>query len=106
MADKMRIGYISHLAENQFKYSSAPYRRIISEKSDRIYSKMFWHPFDYEEVKFNTDMMKENAGIILVTEPFFVDEELEKKAKEWVEWANNSDPEEYDPFYRKGEENA
>ena len=106
MADKIRIGYISRLADNNFKYSSAPYRRVMSGKFDRVYSKLFWHPYDHEEIKLNTDMMKENPGIILVTEPFFVDEKLEKKVKKWVEWANNADPSEYDPFYRKEEENA
>jgi hypothetical protein len=58
-------------------------------------------PYDYDDVKVNTEIMKEK-GVILVTEPFFLDDELREKVIRWVEWANNADPSEYDPFYDDG----
>jgi HD superfamily phosphodiesterase len=52
---------------------------------------------DYKEIEDNTNMMRKD-GLILVCEPFFLDDELREKAIRWVEWANNADPKEYDPF--------
>lgn len=43
-------------------------------------------------------VVKKNSKIILVREPFLLDDELRKKVTEWVEWANTADPHEYDPF--------
>lgn len=42
-------------------------------------------------------VMKEK-GLIVVCEPFFVDDELREKVTKWVEWANSVDQKEYDPF--------
>lgn len=100
----MKIGYIrrNNLELNpnlpKFQFKEASCTRRISSKSDRVYSKMLAHPVDYEEVVDNANMMKNNSGIILVQEPFFLDDELREKVVNWVEWANNADPKEYDPF--------
>lgn len=99
----MKIGYIQkynlelnpHLTE-KFKFKETTYTRRISNKSDRIYSKMF-RPLDYEDVECNTKMMKKD-GLVIVSEPFFLDDVLREKAIRWVEWANNADPAEYDFF--------
>ena len=106
----MKIGYIQeynlemnpHLIE-KFKFVEDTFTRRISSRSDRVYSKKF-NPLDYEEIVDNANMMRENPGIILVQEPFLLDDELREKAIRWVEWANKADPKEYDPFYE--EENA
>lgn len=100
----MKLGFIRrinlelnpHLTE-RFKFTECTCTRKITSKSDRIYSKMFC-PLDYEEVDFNTKMLKGNSKIILVDEPFFLDDELKEKVVKWVEWANHADPKEYDPF--------
>ena len=42
--------------------------------------------------------MRNNSHIILVQEPFLLDDELREKATKWVEWANKADPSEYDLF--------
>ena len=55
-----------------------------------------------EEIVDNADIMKKNPSLILVQEPFLLDDELRDKAVRWVEWANKADPSEYDPF-AKGE---
>ena len=57
---------------------------------------------DYDEIKTNADIMKKNPKIILICEPFLLDDELRKKVVEWVEWANKANPSEYNPFAKKG----
>lgn len=101
----MKIGYIvrnnlelnQHLTE-KFKFREATFTRRISSKGDRVYSKMLLYPVDYEEIVDNANIMKKNSGIILVEEPFLLDDELRRKAIAWVEWANKADPREYDLF--------
>ena len=101
----MKIGYIQkynltlnpHLTE-KFNFKEATFTRRISSRGDKAYSKMFQRPVDYEEIVDNTNIMKNNSGLILVGEPFILDDELREKCMRWVEWANKADPKEYDPF--------
>ena len=101
----MKIGYIvrydlalnPHLTE-RFKFSEATFTRRITSRGDRVYSKMLHRPVDYEEIVDNAKIMKENPSLILVSEPFLLDDELRDKVTKWVEWANQADPKEYDPF--------
>lgn len=99
----MKIGYIrrNNLELNphleKFQFIEATCTRRISSKSDRVYSKKFC-PLDYEEVVDNANIMRRNDGIILAGEPFLLDDELREKVVRWVEWANNTDPKEYDAF--------
>ena len=77
----MKIGYIQeydlemnpHLTE-KFKFIEATCTRRISDRSDRVYSKRFY-PLDYEEIVDNANIMKGNSRIILVREPFLLDDE-------------------------------
>lgn len=101
----MKLGYIvrydlklnPHLTE-RFKFKEATCTRRISSKGDRVYSKMLSCPVDYEEIVDNANMMKGDSNLILVCEPFLLDDELKEKAVRWVEWANNADPKEYELF--------
>ena len=101
----MKIGYIveydlelnPHLTE-KFKFREATFTRRISSRGDRVYSKMLMSPVDYEEIVGNAKGMKNNPSLILVREPFLLDDELREKVTKWVEWANHADPKEYDPF--------
>lgn len=102
---KMKIGYINrydlkqnpHLTE-KFKFMEANATRTINSRGDKVRSKMLMCPVDYEEIKDNADMMKENPQLIIVCEPFLLDDELREKCIKWVELANKADPSEYDPF--------
>ena len=100
----MKIGYIrkNNLELNphlkKFQFIEANFTRRISSKGDRVYSKMLAHPIDYEDIVDNANMMKDDSGLILVSEPFLIDDELKERVVRWVEWANNVDPKEYDPF--------
>ena len=95
----MQIGYIRRVKNSSkrtsFEFISTPYTRKISPRSDKVYTKLFF-PFEYSEVEINTNLLKGNNEIMLVNEPFFLDEDLEKRAVRWVEWANQANPEEYD----------
>lgn len=54
---KMKIGYIRendlklnpHLTE-RFQFKEATFTRRISNRGDRVYSKMLLYPVDYEEI--------------------------------------------------------
>ena len=104
----MKIGYIAeydlelnpHLTE-KFKFRESTFTRRISSSGDRVYSKMLQFPVDYEEIVDNANMMKNNSDIILVREPFLLDDELKEKVTKWVDWANKADPHEYDPFAKE-----
>ena len=101
----MKIGYIvrydlklnPHLTE-RFEFREAPFTRTINNKGDKIRSKMLTHPIDYDEIVANAKIMK-TRDLILVDEPFLLDDELKEKVIKWVEWANKADPKDYDPFY-------
>lgn len=104
----MKIGYINevnpkmnpHITE-RFQFREASFTRRISSRGDRVYSKMLLFPVDYEEIVDNANSMKKNSSIILVREPFLLDDELREKVEKWVEWANKADPSDYDPFAKK-----
>ena len=53
---------------------------------------------DYEEIVDNANIMKESPRLILISEPFLLDDELRERVVRWVKWANSVDPKEYDPF--------
>lgn len=107
----MKIGYIQkydlelnpHLTE-RFKFREATFTRKISSRGDKVYSKMLQFPIDYEEIVDNTEIMKKNNNLILVCEPFLLDDELKEKVVNWVEWANQAAPSEYDPFAKDGDQ--
>lgn len=106
----MKIGcirrYDTEMNPNRkkFEFKEASFTRRISSKGDRVYSKMLAYTVDYEEIVDNANMMKEDSGIIIVDEVFLLDDELREKAIRWVEWANEADPREYDPFAKITEE--
>ena len=107
----MKIGYIQennlelnpHLTE-RFRFREATFTRKISSRGDRVYSKLLMSPVDYEEIVSNANIMKNNSKIILVREPFLLDDELREKCVRWVEWANKVDESEYNPFAKAGEQ--
>jgi hypothetical protein len=101
----MKIGYIAqydlklnpHLTE-KFKFKEATFTRRISSRGDRVYSKLLSMPVDYEDIVFSANMMKNKSGLIIVREPFLLDDELREKCLRWVEWANKADEKEYSFF--------
>jgi hypothetical protein len=100
----MKIGYIrrNNIELNpdreKFEFKEATFTRRISSRGDRVYSKMLMYPVDYEEIVDNANLMKNGSSLIIVSEPFLLDDELREKAVRWVKWANNADPKEYEFF--------
>lgn len=76
----------------------------MKSRGDKVYSKMLQFPIEYEEIVDNAKIMKENNNLILVCEPFLLDDELKERVTNWVEWANKAEPSEYDPFAKECEE--
>lgn len=104
----MKIGYIREInlelnphKTGRFEFREATFTRRISSRGDRVYSKMLLYPVDYEEIVSNANIMKNNSSVILVREPFLLDNELREKVTKWVEWANKAKPSEYDPFAKE-----
>ena len=101
----MKIGYIvkydlelnPNLTE-RFAFREGTCTRTINSRGDKVRSKILRFAVDYEEIEENAKLLKENPGIMLVCEPFLLDDELRDRAIRWVEWANKADPKEYDPF--------
>lgn len=101
----MKIGYIvkynlelnPNLTE-RFAFREGTCTRTINSRGDKVRSKILRFAVDYEEIEENAKLLKENPGIMLVREPFLLDDELRDRAIRWVEWANKADPKEYDPF--------
>lgn len=102
----MKIGYIKrydlklnpHLTE-RFKFIEATCSRTINSRGDRVRSKILMFPVDYQDIVDTANMMKNNKDLIIVCEPFLLDDELKAKCLRWVEWANKADPKDYDPLY-------
>lgn len=98
----MKIGYIAeydlkmnpHLTE-KFKFKEATFTRRISSRGDRVYSKMLSFPVDYEEIVDNANLIRGDSGLMLVREPFLLDDELREKCLRWVAWANSVDESKY-----------
>ena len=72
--------------------------RRISSRGDRVYSKMLAFPVDYEEIVFNANLIRGDSGLMLVREPFLLDDELREKCLRWVAWANSVDESKYSFF--------
>lgn len=102
-----KIGYISVYEEDgrkKFKFREATFTRTINSRGDKIKSKILMFSVEYEEIVSIAKMMKDNPKLIVTREPFLLDDELREKCVKWVEWANNAEPWEYDPFAEKPKE--
>lgn len=108
----MKIGYIVQYDLKLNPYLTEPFRfreasctKRLTSHGYRVYSKMLIRPVDYEDILDNANIMKRNPNLILVREPFLLDDELRDKVLKWVEWANKAKPEEYNPFYKESVSN-
>ena len=101
----MKIGYIEEIdlklnthSKEKFRFREATFTTRISSRGDRVYSKLLLFPVDYEEIVDNANIMKNHSDIILIREPFLLDDGLREKCVRWVEWANKVDESEYSFF--------
>lgn len=98
----MKIGYISRRTNESgketFKFIEANGTRRIGTRTDTIKVKFLYGTTPTEEIQSNTEIIRENNGIILVREPFFTDDELSERMQRWCEWANTCEHREYSFF--------
>lgn len=106
MSKPMKIGYIAKIndTDKKWEFREATFTRKINSRGDKVYSKMLLYPVDYEEIVDTANEMKEHPEIMVVREPFLLDDELRDKAARWVEWANSVPEYEYDPFAIRSDE--
>lgn len=100
----MKIGYIRKIdlelnpGSERFRLKEATFTRRTSSQGDKVYSKMLAYPIDYKVIVENANLMKNNQSIVLIDEPFLLDDELRERVTKWVDWANITNPSVYDPF--------
>ena len=102
MSKKMMIGYIQEIdlelnphIKEKFRFKEATFTRRISSRGDKVYSKMLMFPVDYDEIVDNANLIRGKSGLMLVREPFLLDDELREKCLRWVAWANSVDESQY-----------
>ena len=66
-------------------------RLAICKDGVHVYTKNFC-PLNDDEIRSNTEIMRENTRLILVQEPFSMDEEIRARVTRWIDWMNE-DPE-------------
>ena len=98
----MMIGYIQEIdlelnphIKEKFRFKEATFTRRISSRGDKVYSKMLMFPVDYDEIVDNANLIRGKSGLMLVREPFLLDDELREKCLRWVAWANSVDESQY-----------
>lgn len=89
MSMDMKIGYVLKTTDG-LKFREADYTRVINSHGDKIHSEMLLFPVDYEEVKYNTELMRDVPDFVLLREPFILDDELKQRAIRYVERHNYS----------------
>lgn len=66
-------------------------RMSLCKDGVHVYTKRFY-PLPDEELRSNTNLLRDRSGIILVEEPIVMDDELRKRYERWIAWMNE-DPE-------------
>lgn len=101
----VKIGYISRRIDadgkEKFSYREGSATRRIGVRSDTIKVRFLYGTTPYDEVRSNTEMLK-NENIMLVREPFFTDEKMRERCEKWCDWANSCEHREYSFFAEVG----
>lgn len=71
-------------SSDRFVFEKSPCARCVTDKRDIVYTNTSVKPINYCLLVENANMMKGNKELILVDEPFLLDDELELRAKKWV----------------------
>ena len=89
---KDRVGYIRRQEHpdgtTEFKLIEAEIKAVrIGKKRTSVYSNGFY-PLDAGELELNTEMMSGPSKLILVGEPFIINDEMAKRLKKVVDHWN------------------
>lgn len=66
----------------------------VTKKKTKLHCEKFFRGLDENEVKENTEWLKENKNIVLLYSPFLIDDEIRERVTKWCETATNN----YDEF--------
>lgn len=69
---------------DRFVFEKSPCARCATDKRDIVYTNASVKPINYCLLVENANMMKDNKELILVDEPFLLDDELKLRAEKWV----------------------
>ena len=87
------IGYIiksQKFGETEWKWKLVETnvdRLYICKDGVRVYTKSFRALYD-DEIRSNTNIITGNSKLILVQEPFLLNDDLRERVTQWVEWMN------------------
>lgn len=89
------IGYIrksQKLGETKWKWELVKgevYSLAIRKDGVHVCAESF-RPLDDEEIRSNTEIISKRNGLILVQEPFRMDDEIKARVERWIDWMNES----------------
>ena len=88
---KDKIGYISRATvdgKEKFRFIEAKVKSVrIGKKGTSVYTDKFY-ALDAEEIEFNTSMIGNGNGIMLVNEPFITTDEYSEHCRKTVDYWN------------------
>ena len=88
---KDKIGYIRRSTvdgKDQFRFIEAKVKSVrIGKKGTSVYTDKFY-ALDAEEIEFNTSMIGNGSGIMLVNEPFITTGEYSEHCRKTVDYWN------------------
>ena len=88
---KDKIGYIRRATvdgKEQFKFIEAKVKSVrIGKKGTSVYTDKFY-ALDAEEIEFNTSMIGNGSGLMLVNEPFVTTDEYSEHCRKTVDYWN------------------
>ena len=91
---KDKIGYIRRSTvdgKERFKFIEAKVKSVrIGKKGASVYTDKFY-ALDVEEIEFNTSMISNGSGLMLVNVPFVTTEEYSEHCKKTVDYWNEHD---------------
>ena len=86
------IGYIAKYEreENPYELKEAKVTSIrLTKEGLKVYAPKCFRPLYAEDIEFNTNIMS-GGNLIIVREPFVLNEDTRAKAERWIEWANSN----------------
>ena len=88
---KDKIGYISRATvegKEKFRFIEAKVKSVrIGKKGTSVYTDKFY-ALDAEEIEFNTSMIGNGSGLMLVNEPFITTDEYSERCRKAVDYWN------------------
>ena len=76
---------------NYWQLTEGKVKSITINKKGRRVKADHFYTLDAEEIEFNTHWMEQTNGLVTVTEPFILTDELRERVNRWIEQENQDD---------------